>query len=177
MHSTFIFVFSVDFQKHASEYEVACFWKLTENTHIKVECLFWILNSENCPKKQIYWLARIAWICKFTSFQISRGQFLNDWISDRVAAPRSALAHRATSLVLAARARHPYPASTRCHSWAPRQKRIINQNSAPRRPHFCTRAQSTCRGRRLSLTKTSASTFTLIESPWCGRCDRSLGIW
>ena len=48
MHSTFICVFSVNFQN--SE-----FWKLTENTD---------------------WLARIACICKFTSFQISRGQFL-----------------------------------------------------------------------------------------------------
>ena len=80
----FICVFSVDFQKHATSYSDACFWKSTENTHIKVECLFWILNSENWPKIHIYWLARIAWICKFTSFQISRGQFLNGWISDRV---------------------------------------------------------------------------------------------
>ena len=72
----FICVFSINFQKHATSYSDAWFWKSTENTHIKVECLFWILNSENWPKIQIYWLARIAWICKFTSFQISRGQFL-----------------------------------------------------------------------------------------------------
>ena len=48
MHSTFICVFSVDFQKHASEYEVACFWKLTENTHIKWNAYseFWILKID-----------------------------------------------------------------------------------------------------------------------------------
>ena len=80
----FICVFFVNFQKHATSYSDACFWKSTENTNIKVECLFWILNSEHWLKIQIYWLARIAWICKFTSFQISRCQFSIDWISDRV---------------------------------------------------------------------------------------------
>ena len=61
------------------------------------------------------------------------------------------------------------------YNWIGTFVALKTPNFAPRRPHFCTRAQSTCRGRRLSLTKTSASTFTLIESPWCGRCDRSLG--
>ena len=42
----FICVFSVNFQKHATSYSDACFWKSTENTHIKVECLFWILNID-----------------------------------------------------------------------------------------------------------------------------------
>ena len=36
-------------------------WKYT----YRVECIFWILNSENWLKIQIYWFARITWICKF----------------------------------------------------------------------------------------------------------------
>ena len=50
----FICVFSVDFQKHATSYSDACFWNSTENTHIKVECLFWILNSEHWLKIHIH---------------------------------------------------------------------------------------------------------------------------
>ena len=62
-----ISVFSFDFQKHTTSYSDACFWKSTQNTHIRVECIFWILNSENWLKihVQIYWFARITWICKF----------------------------------------------------------------------------------------------------------------
>ena len=79
-----ICVFSVDFQKHTTSYSDACFWKSTENTHIKVECLFWILNSENWLKIHIYWLARIAWICKFCTRSRKTIRTANSTLSEPV---------------------------------------------------------------------------------------------
>ena len=66
MHSTFICVFSVDFQKHASEYEIAGFWKLTENTHIKWNAYseFWILKIDREYTYQYHYIG---------GMQIARG--------------------------------------------------------------------------------------------------------